>query len=79
MKFDFDFKNISTTKKVLPLIGLGLGLGLARYKKACVKCHIIAGIGGFVLGSLPLLYEAKKIGDANTAVAEVKLTPIETK
>lgn len=77
MQFNFDFSKIPTTKKVLPIIGLLAGLGFARYKKACVQCHIIAGIGGLVIGSLPLIHEAHEIAEANERVAAVSITSTE--
>ena len=76
---NFDFSNLSTTVKVLPFAGLLAGLGFAHYKKVkCVKCYIIAGAGGFAIGSLPLLHEAHEAFEAKAKLASVTVASTAT-
>lgn len=73
-KLILNFTDTPTYSKVLPIVGLLAGVGYARYKKACLQCHVLAGIGGFVLGSLPLIYKAKQAGGVIESVSVIKIS-----
>lgn len=73
-KLILNFSDAPTYSKILPIVGLLAGVGYARHKKVCFHCHILAGIGGFVLGSLPLIYKAKKAGGVIESVSAVKIS-----
>jgi len=60
-KLIYNFSDTPTWSKVLPLVGLSLGVGLAKYqKKDCIGCYLGYGLSGLLIASVPLLYKAKE-------------------
>lgn len=57
--------------KLLPLLGIAAGVGLAIYqKKDCIGCFLGYSLSGLIIGSVPVIYYAKKAGEAEQKVAE---------
>jgi hypothetical protein len=55
-----DMTKAPTYAKVLPFVGIGVGLALAKYqKKTCMWCYVGYGLTGLVVGSVPLLVQSK--------------------
>lgn len=73
-KLMLNFSDTSAYAKVLPLIGLGAGIALAKYqKKDCIGCYLGYGLSGLLIGSIPLIAQAKKSGDAVVSVMGVNI------
>lgn len=72
-KVVFNFSDASITSKVLPFIGLGAGIALAKYqKKDCWGCYLGYGLSGLLIGAMPLLYQMKKAGDETFSISLTK-------
>ena len=60
-KLVFNISDAPTWTKVLPLVGAGAGLALAKYqKKECVFCYVAYGLIGLIGASVPMLVKSKE-------------------
>jgi hypothetical protein len=66
----FNFSDAPTYSKVLPIVGLLAGIGYAKYmKKDCIGCYLGFSLSFALVGSMPLLYQMKKAGDATISIS----------
>ncbi len=68
-----NLNNTPKWSKLLPLAGIAAGVGLAIYqKKDCIGCFLGYSLSGLLIGSVPVIYYAKKAGEEGKRLANQK-------